>query len=382
MFGFGNSPAVASPVSGMKLPHPLSSSVVGHGLNSSVGPTPSKTTTTAGNGFASASMQPNAFYQPPLPKANGTKRPHESDTSRDVDMGAALGVDDTPVRHGNGTESEHERATDGEKRSERASKRGRKSGPTATTTPAPANGRTSLGPKSDDENAPLDYSIFGPKSKQRGTRSRAESHPQVLSSPETEVAKRGSKRAPPGTLASEGEEESDEPKARRTTRTRARVSRAPAATPQTTRTLKPRASTSTPSKPPAKRTKHTKEKGLLRSIPGAFDDGEVEHDSGTDQDQDHDHAEEDADHVAPLTQTSPVAPAKTARVTRKSRASASVDTVVDEMESGIRTRRASSRLKATTSGSVGEIGSPERESGSKGKGKAVVKATRGRKKRV
>ena len=387
-FGFGNSTAVASPVSGMKIPHPLSSSVVGHGLSSRVGPTPSKTPTPAGNGFSSASMQPNAFYQPPQTKTNGTKRPHESDTSRDVDMGLALGMEDAPIRQGNGAESEHERVTDGEKRTERASKRGRKSGPGTTVTPASANGRASLGAGSDGENAPLDYSIFGPKSKQRGTKlpSRAESQAQVPSSPETEAppieSKRGSKRAPPGSLASGGEEEEsdDEPSAKRTTRTRARASRASVATPQVTRTLKARASTSTPSKPPAKRTKRTKEKGPLRSIPGAFDDGEVEHDSGTDHDPDH--GDEDVDHVAPLTQTSPVTPAKTARATRKSRASASVDTVVDEMELGIQTRRTSSRLKATTSGSIGDLASPERESGSKGKGKAVAKTTRGRKKRV
>ena len=270
--------AIASPASGIKLPRASLSS-----------PHPPHT-------FVSASRQQNAFYQPPV-KLNGVKRAFEDESARNSDLeerpaGAKSAALDVDKGRDDDEVMEYQEET-----------RGRKSASVDN---------------SDDENV-LQYSVFGAKNES--------------SSRNVDTTRKATRqKTPPGAYMDDMEEDQglESPKGHRRTRGG-----------RTTRASQKVADT-TSSKPPAKKTKQTKEK-QVRNIPGGLmeDDDDEEHE----------------DQIAPLP-----APVRTSRSNRAGggggkRKSLSVDTT-DEME-GIQTRRRSSRLTAAGSSASMRGVSPE-----------------------
>ena len=273
--------AIASPASGIKLPRPS--------LSSSHGPS---------HTFVSASRQQNAFYQPPV-KLNGVKRAFEDEPTRNSDReespagaakSAALNVD--------------KERDDDEVMGYQEETQGRKN---------------TSADDSDDENV-LQYSVFGAKTES--------------SSRNVDATRKATRqKTPPGAYMDDMEDDQglDSQKGHRRTTRGGRTTRA-----------SQKAVDTASSKPPAKKTKQTKEK-QVRNIPGGLmeDDDDEEHE----------------DQIAPLPP-----PVRTSRSNRSAagggkRKSLSADTT-DEME-GIQTRRRSSRLTAAGSSASVRGVSPE-----------------------
>ncbi|PPQ74068.1 hypothetical protein CVT26_006949 [Gymnopilus dilepis] len=305
---------IASPASGMKLP---------------------PTTNGQGHVFVSASQQPNAFYQPPqsTSKTNGVKRAFEDDSNRSPERPESS----PPPREADGDVDMDTEPADSS--FEKPRKSARKSNVTEEA--------------DDEEDNALQYSVFGGK-KERAPATR-------ISKPTS--SKRKSAQAPPGALMDSDDddaamdEEEDTSKRKRPSRTTRSTRSHQQPQPTTTTTAS--------SKPPSKRARQIKEKDFSRSIPGSLmhdeDDGEDEED----------------DHVAPLRAPSPAAAPTSKRPVRKSRSSVSVE-VSDDFESGVQTRRRSSRLGVTTSHGSG--GSPEPAPAPKPR-KSTRSAAGGKKKR-
>ncbi|KIM46978.1 hypothetical protein M413DRAFT_440532 [Hebeloma cylindrosporum] len=210
---FGNSPAIASPASGIKLPAPSSRG----------------TTHT----FVPADRQQNAFYQPPK-KTNGTKRAFEEDHTRSPErpnQNISTQPDDVDME----VDAQKESASLGKEK-----KRGRKSGSKAVEPEE----------KEDDSGNVLQYSVFSEEKRKKRPSSRVSSRKSASST-----------KAPPGTFISDDEqmdqdheEERDEEEQTRTKRSR------------TTRTT--RGAVKETSNPPAKKLKQARSKDLSLSIPG------------------------------------------------------------------------------------------------------------------
>jgi len=265
-----------------------------------------------------ASQQQNAFYKPPpsTNKTNGVKRAFEEDINRNSDR-----PDVTSHTVDADADMETERADSSFEKPRRSA---RKSGMTEEV---------------DEEEDPLQYSVFSSK------KDRSAPHPSTST-----FTKKGGLKNPPGSFMEseddeaamdEDHEEEDTSKRKRASRTTMRATRPTHLQPQLQ--PQPTTTTATSSKPPAKKARQIKEKDLSRSIPGSL--------------MDEDEEEEEEDRITPLRAPSPVAAAPTSkRPVRKARSSASVE-VGDDFESGVQTRRRSSRLGATSSHHSG--GSPE-----------------------
>lgn len=152
---FGNTSAIASPASGIKIP-----------------PTTTPSSHAQAPAFVSASRQPNAFYQPPPPKTNGVKRAFEEHISRSPER---ANTSINTVDHDVEMESEKEDAFETEKR------RGRKSAATD---------------HGEAEENPLQYSVFG------GNKEAEKA--------ESSSAKKTTRKAPPGSFLSDNEDAMDE----------------------------------------------------------------------------------------------------------------------------------------------------------------------------
>ena len=215
---FNSSAAIASPVSGINLPKPSTSS--------SHGP---------GHGFVSATRQQNAFYQPPPTKTNGVKR-HFQETTQSPERPNAATNDDADVV------MSVEQETDRAERSSRRNQKGR------------------VGEQKDKaqeaevevENI-LQFSVF------TGHDDR--------SSLEPPSRRKTIPKSPPGSYVSEEDEAMDEDhdEGRKTTRSRGS---------RPTRSSKSQAI----SKPPAKKARQVKDQKTRMNMPGSLidDDEELE----------------------------------------------------------------------------------------------------------
>ncbi|KJA23117.1 hypothetical protein HYPSUDRAFT_163737 [Hypholoma sublateritium FD-334 SS-4] len=298
---FGNgSPAIASPASGIRV------ALLGAGAPVAHSPR---------NGFVSASQQQNAFYKPPQQKTNGVKRAFEEDTHRSPERSDALDhdvdMDEGVVMRAGASLREGDPRSNGVDPEDTTPKsKGRRRGRVSAATEEPE----------EDDASVLQYSVF--------RASEEPTYPPPNSQPKSQSG-RGRRKAPPGSFAPSDDDDAmdediEERKPRKTTRSRASAKETHAA----------------PTKPPAKKARQIKAADLSRSIPGGFgDDDDV-----------HDLEEEEEDQVAPLRAISPPR-----RGARKLRASMSLDSTADEGE-GVQTRRRSSRL--TMNGSAHD-GSPE-----------------------
>ena len=273
---FNGSAAIASPASGIKF---------------------SKATTTSshgpGHGFVSATRQQNAFYQPPpATKTNGVKRPFEETMQSPEGPNVSASNADVFMA----IEPETAR-------------------PQSPSTVSQKVGQKDKAQEAEDEDENvLQFSVF---SKGR----------DIHSSPEPPTRRRHIPKSPPGSYVSEDDyamdEDDDEQRKCTTKSSRSRP----------TRSSKPQPI----SKPPAKKARQVKDRGMKMSIPGSL--------------MDEDEQEEEEDYVAPLR-----APTPPKRAVRKARSSVSVS-VEDE---GIQTRRRSSRLSTTgTAHGSAHSGSPE-----------------------
>lgn len=219
---FGNSSAIASPASGIKLAAPSSRG----------------TTHT----FVPADRQQNAFYQPPK-KTNGTKRAFEEDRTRSPER-SNQNISTQSGDVDMDTDAQKESVSPGKEK-----KRGRKSD------------RKALEPddKEDENENVLQYSVFSEGKKKRPS-SRISSRKSASAT-----------KAPPGTFMSDDEamdqnheEEQDDEEQARTKSGR---------TKRTTRAIK---ETSNP--PAAKKLRQTRSKDLSLSIPGGFNQEQEEED--------------------------------------------------------------------------------------------------------
>ena len=221
---FNGSAAIASPASGNKFPKATTTSL--HG---------------PGDGFVSATRQPNAFYQPPATRTNGVKRPFEETTqsperpnisANDADVVMAIELES------NRPKSPFTGSQKGEQKD-----------------------------KAQEAENVLQFSVF---SKGR------EDH----SSPEPPSRRKHIPKSPPGSYVSEDDEAMDEDNDEQRKITKSNRSRP-------TRSSKPQAI----SKPPAKKARQVKDQGIKMSIPGSL--------------MDEDELEEEEDYVAPLRAPSP-----------------------------------------------------------------------------
>ena len=221
---FNGSAAIASPASGNKFPKATTTSL--HG---------------PGDGFVSATRQPNAFYQPPATRTNGVKRPFEETTqsperpnisANDADVVMAIELES------NRPKSPFTGSQKGEQKD-----------------------------KAQEAENVLQFSVF---SKGR------EDH----SSPEPPSRRKHIPKSPPGSYVSEDDDAMDEDNDEQRKITKSNRSRP-------TRSSKPQAI----SKPPAKKARQVKDQGIKMSIPGSL--------------MDEDELEEEEDYVAPLRAPSP-----------------------------------------------------------------------------
>ena len=235
---FNGSAAIASPASGIKLSK--ASTASSHG---------------PGHGFVSATRQQNAFYQPPVTKTNGVKRPFEETTQSPERPNVSANVADVfmPI----------ETETDRPQR------------------PSPVNQNGEQKDKAqeaedEDENV-LQFSVF---SKGR----------DAHSSPEAQSRRKRIPKSPPGSYVSEDDamDEDDDEQRKPTKSNRSRLTRSSKSQPI--------------SKPPAKKARQVKDQGLKMSIPGSL--------------MDEDEQEEEEDYVAPLRAPSP--PKRAVRKARSS----------------------------------------------------------------
>ncbi|KAF9553938.1 hypothetical protein CPC08DRAFT_713315 [Agrocybe pediades] len=212
---FNNGPAIASPVSGMKIPAPTQ--------------TPQKQP----HVFVSASSQPNAFYQPPPTKTNGVKRSFE-----DITMSPGQPEVTSPgVVH---QDADGDQDMEGQKEDDVQ--------PVVEVPQIEIEKKDASLEQPDDEGAALEYSVFESESRKK---------PRPSSKP---ASKKATRRAPPGSFVSEDEEATEEEHNTDSQRKKrpARVSAARAAT------------SDTASKPPAKKARKVKDQDLSRSIPGSY----------------------------------------------------------------------------------------------------------------
>lgn len=236
---FNGSAAIASPASGIKLSK--ASTTSSHG---------------PGHGFVSATRQQNAFYQPPVPKTNGVKRPFEETTQSPERPNVSANDADVfmPI----------------EPETDRPQK------------PSPVNLKGEQKDKApeaeeEDENV-LQFSVF---SKGR----------DVHSSPVPPSRRKRIPKSPPGSYVSEDDDAMDEDDDGQRKPTKSNRSRPT------------RSSKSQPiSKPPAKKVRQVKDQGIKMSIPGSL--------------MDDDEQEEEEDYVAPLRAPSP--PKRAVRKARSS----------------------------------------------------------------
>ena len=209
---FGNSPAIASPLSGIKLPAPSARG----------------TTHT----FVPANAQQNAFYQPPK-KTNGTKRGFEEDLAHSPER-PNQNISTQSGDVGMDVDTQKESASVGKEK-----RRGRNVD----------NKAVEPDENEEEGGGVLQYSVFSEGRKKR-TSSRVSSRNSSTAT-----------KLPPGTFISDDEvmdqdhdERDDEEQARTK---RGRITRTTRATKET-------------SNPPAKKLRQTRSKDLSLSIPGGF----------------------------------------------------------------------------------------------------------------
>lgn len=213
---FGNSPAIASPASGIKLPAPSSRGTI--------------------HTFVPADRQQNAFYQPPK-KTNGTKRAFEEDHTRSPER---------PNQNISTQSGDVDMDIDAQKESVslvKDKRKGRKSGSQAVDDEKDENGNV------------LQYSVFAEGKKRPSSR--------VSSKKSASTTK-----APPGTFISDDEAMDQDHEEERDDEEQARTKRG--RTTRTTRAIKET------SNPPAKKLRQTRSKDPSLSIPGGFNQEQEE----------------------------------------------------------------------------------------------------------
>ncbi|KAF8903312.1 nuclear pore complex assembly-domain-containing protein [Gymnopilus junonius] len=283
---------------------------------------PSASTNSHGHVFVSASQQQNAFYKPPpsTNRTNGVKRAFEDDTNHSPERpDASAHLTDADV------EMESEQV---DSSFEKPRKSARKSGMT----------------EEFDEDNVLQHSVFAGKDR---------CEPQPLASTSFMKGDQKQKNPPGSFMESEDDEAAMDEDHEEDTSKRKLVSRNTLRATRSTHQAQLATTTAISSKPPAKKARQIKKKDFSMSIPGSLMDDDDE--------------EEEEEQVAPLRAPSPLPTTTTSkRLVRKSRSSASVE-MVDDFESGVQTRRRSSRLVATSSHHSGELPEPQVATSSKPK---------------
>lgn len=211
---FGNTSAISSPASGIKLP---------------TAPAPSSHAQTPV--FVSASRQPNAFYQPPPQKTNGVKRAFEEDITR------------SPERANASVNAEQDVEMESEKEDERETekRRGRKS---------------VVSDNGDAEENTLQFSVFGGNTE--------------TNKAESSSVKKTTRKAPPGDFMSDDDDAMEEDHEEEISTSKKRTSRN-----TTARSRKSQTTSKPPAKKP-RQTKEprTIPGGLMDE--GELDEGEDE----------------------------------------------------------------------------------------------------------